>query len=281
MCKVFPFVLVVFLPFFQSCVSLNEVHNYATTSVEALNKIDDIDYTFSDYCWRDCELQQLRTGEIKPDFTCGCSGAATSADEALRKIRLTVTTYLIAVASLSNNKAFSYDVSDLTEAVQKGRLLNLDEKQVAVSTKAGNFIAAAATTFYRKKKLKQYLGEADTLFQRLTETLVYLVDNRLRAQLKFEYDARLANAKQMLDNTNDRAVKQMVVKSYIDEKAYYNKHNALIDAYVNLLKSVQKGYHGLYTQRYKLNVASTKNLIKNYSQDLQDLAGSINNKSKK
>ncbi|MGI8637079.1 MAG: hypothetical protein ACR2KZ_16930 [Segetibacter sp.] len=269
------FVLFIFLPFFYSCVSLTEVHNYATTSVKALNNIDSVDYTFKDYCQQDCELQQLRAGEIRPDFICTCLSAATSADEAIQEIRLTVTAYLQAVASLSNNKAFSYDVSDLTQAVQKGRLLNLDEKQVSVATKAGSFIATAATTMYRKKKLKQYLGEADTLFQNLTKTLVYLVDNRLRAQLKFEYDARLANVKQMLDNANDMAVKQMVIKSYVDEKAYYNKHDTLIDAYVVLLKAVQKGYHELYTLRYKLNLESTKKLIRNYSQDLQDLASSV------
>ncbi len=269
------FVLFIFLPFFYSCVSLTEVHNYATTSVKALNNIDSVDYTFKDYCQQDCELQQLRAGEIRPDFICTCLSAATSADEEIQKILLTATAYLQAVASLSNNKAFSYDVSDLTQAAQKGRLLNLDEKQVSVATKAGSFIATAATTMYRKKKLKKYLGEADTLFQNLTETLVYLVDNRLRAQLKFEYDARLANMKQMLDNANDRAIKQMVIKSYLDEKAYYSKHDSLIDAYVVLLKAVQKGYHELYTLRYKLNLESTKKLIRNYSQDLQDLASSV------
>jgi hypothetical protein len=275
MYKKLPAVLLIFFPFLHSCVSLNEVHKYATTSVAALNKIDSVDYTFKDYCQQDCELQQLRIGEIRPAFTCNCVEAATNADSALKKIRLTVTAFLSAVDSLSNNTRFSYNASGLTHALQKSSFLNLDEKQVSASTKAGNFIATASTTFYRKKKLKQYLGEADTLFQNITETLIYIVDNRLRTQLKFQYEARVANVKQMLDNTNDKAIKQMAMKWYLDEKGYYNKHNVLIDTYVALLKLVQKGYHELYTRRYKLNAKGTKDIINLYSDDVQYLISSV------
>jgi hypothetical protein len=179
------------------------------------------------------------------------------------------------VASLSKNEKFSYDASGLASALQKSNLLNLNDQQKSVSAKAGNFIATAATTYYRKKKLKQYLGQADSSFQNLTETFLYLIDNRLRAQLKFEHDASLANLKQMLDNTNDRAVKQMVIRLYLDEQDYFNKHNKLIDTYAALLKSVQKGYHELNSHRDKLNAAGTKDLINRYSQELQYLAASV------
>ncbi|MCW3107302.1 MAG: hypothetical protein JWQ09_1808 [Segetibacter sp.] len=270
-----PFLVLVVLPLLFSCVSLTEVHNYAASSVEALNKINDIDYTFKDYCHQDCELQQLRMGEIKATFTCNCEEPAANADEAIQKIHFTIKAYLQAVEQLSNNNGFSYDVSGLTQAVQKSTLLRLNDQQISVSTKAGNFIATAATTFYRQKKLQQYLGEADSIFQDLTETFIYLIDNRLRAQSKFEYDARLPNMKQMVDNTSDKALKQLLVKLYLDEKAYYNKHNALIDTYVALLKSVQKGYHEMYIHRYNLKDPNTKEIIKHYSQDLQYIMASV------
>lgn len=270
-----PFIVLVIFPFFAACVSLSEVHNYAASSVEALNKINDIDYTFKDYCHQDCELQQLRIGEIRANFNCNCEEPAADADEAIQKIHSTITAYLKAVEQLSNNKGFSYNVSGLTQAVQKSTLLRLNDQQVAVSTKAGNFIATAATTYYRQKKLKQYLGEADSIFQELTETFIYLIDNRLRAQLKFEYDSRLPNIKQMVDNTSDKALKQVLVKLYLDEKAYYNKHNALIDTYVALLKSVQKGYHELFIHRFNLKDANTKEILKHYSEDLQYIAASV------
>src|SRR5437870_6029337 len=106
-----PFIVLVILPFLVGCVSLSEVHNYAASSVEALNKINDIDYTFKDYCHQDCELQQLRIGEIRPTFTCNCEEPAASADNAIEKIHSTITAYLQAVEQLSNNNGFSYDVS--------------------------------------------------------------------------------------------------------------------------------------------------------------------------
>lgn len=269
------FILLFIFPFFFGCMPLTEVHNYAASSVEALNKINAVNYTFKDYCHQDCELQQLRLGEIRPAFNCNCEEAASNADDAIQKIHQTITTYLEAIAQLSNNQDFTYDVSGLTQAVKKSALLQLSDKQLAVSTKAGNFIATAATVFYRQKKLKQYLGEADSIFQDLTATFIYLIDNRLRAQLKFEYDTRIPNIKQMADNTNDKGMKQIFVKLYLDEKAYYNRHNALIDTYAALLKSVQKGYHDLYMHRYNLKDESFKNLIKHYLQDVQYLASSI------
>ncbi|GEO07845.1 hypothetical protein [Segetibacter aerophilus] len=269
------FAILVAFPFFFGCVPLTEVHNYAASSVEALNKYNSIDYTYKDYCHQDCELQQLRIGEIRPNFVCNCQEAAASADDAMQKIRLTITAYLEAVAQLSNNSEFSYDVSGLTGALQKSPLLRLTDEQVSISTKAGNFIATAATSFYRKKKLKQYLTEADSIFQQLTETFIYLIDNRLRAQLKFEYDARLPNIKQMLDNATDRGLKQILVKQYLDEKAYFDKHNGLIDNYVALLKSVQKGYRDLYIHRYNLKDVNTKEVLQKHLQDLQYLASSL------
>lgn len=276
MYKKYHLLLVFVLPFVYSCVPLTEVHNYATTSVEALNKINSVDYTFKDYCRQDCELQQLRAGEIQPNFNCNCTEMAVNADDAIEKIRLTLRAYLVAVAQLSNNKSFSYDVSGLTQAVQKSQLLGLNEQQISIANKAGNFIATAATALYRKKKLKQYLGEADTLFQNLTETFIYLVDNRLRAQLKFQYNARVPNLKQILDNTNDRGVKQMAIKLYLNEQEYFTKHNNLINAYVALLKEMQKGYHELYIHRFSLGDVTSKDVLKKYADDLQYLIDSLN-----
>lgn len=267
-------ILVVF-PLFFSCVPLTEVHNYATSSVEALNKVNSIDYTYKNYCQQDCELQQMRIGEIKPTFNCYCVEAALNADDAMHKIHGTIRAYFDAVAQLSNNKGFTYDVSGLNTALQKSPLLQLSDKQVSVSTKAGNFIATAATTFYRKKKLKKYLVEADTIFQQLTETYIYLIDSRLRAQLQFQYNARLPNIKQALDNTSDKGLKQLFVKQYLEQKAYYNKHNSLINTYVALLKSIQKGYHELYIHRYNLKDINTRELLQRYTAELQYVAATL------
>jgi hypothetical protein len=270
-----PLLVLVSFPFLFGCVSLSEVHNYAASSVIALNKMSDIDYSFKDYCQQDCELQQLRIGEIRPSFNCTCEKPAADADEAIHKIHATIISYLQAIEQLSNNNGFSYDVSGLTAAVRKSTLLKLSDQQSANATKAGNFIARSATSFYRKKKLKQYLGEADSIFQDLTATFIYLIDNRLRAQLKFEYDARIPNIKQMVDNSGDKAMKQILIKLYLDEKAYYNKHNALIDTYVTLLKSVQNGYHELYLHRYNLKDQNTKEVMQHYSEDLQYIMSGV------
>ena len=163
-------VLIVIFPLLNSCVSLNEVTEYASTSAAAVNKLNDVDYTFSKYCMQDCELQQMRAGKIDTLFKCNCEETALKADTAIAEIDTVISAYLLALEQLSNNKNYNYDVSKLTAGLQRNPLLHLTDDQVSVYNKAGNFIATAATAGFRKKKLNQYIEKADPLFQELTET---------------------------------------------------------------------------------------------------------------
>lgn len=270
------FVILSFSPFLFSCVSLKEVNQYAASSVTSLNKINDINYSFSDYCQRDCELQQLRSGKIDTLFKCNCEPLAAKADEAVQKIHYTITSYLRAIEQLTNNKGFTYDVSNLSAALQANPLIKLTPAQDTIFTNAGNFIATAATAFYRKRKLKQYLNQADPVFQSLTETFIYLIDNRLKSQLKISYDTRFANLNQMLENANDnKGFKQFVIKVYLDERAYYKKHVALLESYAALLKTVKRGHHDLYLQRNNLKDTKVKELVKRYAEDVQDIVANV------
>lgn len=270
------FLVIVILPSLISCASLREVNQYATVSSASLNNINEVDYTFNDYCLHACELQQLRSGEIDTLFHCDCEETAAKADEAIRKIHSAITSYLVAIGQLSDNKSFSIDAANLTGALLQNSFLKLTDRQVETYTKAGNFIATSATALYRKGKLKEYIEKADPIFQDLTETFIFLINNRLREQLKTDYDTRLANIKQMLDNAeNDKGFKQIVIKLFLDEQAYYKKHNALLDSYAALLRSVKKGHHDLYLQRNNLKDMATRALIKNYAKDVQDIVAGI------
>ncbi|WP_157580831.1 hypothetical protein [Segetibacter koreensis] len=270
------FILIVLFPLLHGCVALNEVNQYAATSTAALSKVNDIDYTFSDYCLHDCELQQIRKGEIDTLFKCECEQQAGKADEAIQKIHFTITSYLTAIQRLSDNKGFTYDVSNLTAALQQNPLLKLTDEQIGVYNSAGNFIATASSIFYRKKKLKQYIERADPVFQSLTETFIFLINNRLREQLRIDYETRLANISQMLDNAkNDKGFKQVVVKLYLDERTYYKKHETVINSYVSLLRTVQKGHHELFLQRNNLKDTKIRGLIKRYAQDAKDILASL------
>lgn len=270
------FFLIIILPLLPGCAALNEINSYTAISVSSLNKINEVDYTFDKYCRRDCELQQLRSGAIDTLFHCDCQVPAAKADEAIQKIHFTITSYLNAIEQLSNNKSFTYDVSNLTASLQQNPLLNLTDNQVDIYTKAGNFISTAATAFYRKKKLKQYIEKADPIFQQFTETFIFIINNRLRQQLRINYEVRLANLQQMLDNAkNNPALKQIIIKMFLDEQAYYKRHNILIDNYAALLENVKKGHHDLYVQRSNLTNAKTKALLRQYTKEVQNIAATV------
>lgn len=274
--KTFSLIVVMIFLVLTGCTSLKEVNKFASTSATSLSDVNAVRYTFTDYCQHDCELRQMRSGEIDTLYSCNCTASSTKADEAIKKIHTTVTAYLQAIVQLSDNKSFSYDVSNLTASLQQNPLLHLSDEQVSTYNKAGNFIATASTAFYRKKKLKEYISRADSVFQNLTETFIYLIDNRVREQLKIDFHTRLANANQLLQNAkDDKGLRQLVVKMFVDEKNYYQKNVEIINSYTALLRSAQKGHHELYVQRNNFKDIKTKDLLKRYAQEAKEIVANL------
>ena len=260
----------------SSCLSLKEVNEYAATSVSSLNRLQEIKYSYDDYCKRDCELRQMRSGQIDTTYNCLCIPIAIKADSTIRQIQYTVTTYLQAIEQISNNQNFRYDVSPLTIAMQQNTYLKLSPSQTTTVTKAGNTLATAATVYYRKNQLKKYLEQADTVFAGLMQTFIYLLDSRLRVQLREDYETHFANQNQMLDNAkNDKGLKQFIIRQSLDERGYYLRHISLLDCYVSLLGKVKEGHHQLYLQRNHLNDKNIKQLAKRYADEVQGIASSV------
>ena len=259
-----------------SCLSLKEVNEYAATSITSLNRINTVSYSYADYCRRDCELRQMRLGEIDTLYNCLCSPVATKADSTIFIIHKTITGYLQAIEQLSNNQNFEYDASGLAGALQDNPLLKLNEQQKGIFTKAGNILATAATAFYRKKELKKYLEKADPIFSDLMETFIFILNNRLRVQLVLEHEIRFANQKQLLQNAKaDNGLKQLIVKQSIADQVFYITHIDYLNCYVTLLGKIRDGHHQLYLQRNHLKDKKVKDLAMRYAADVQDIAATV------
>lgn len=260
----------------SGCLSLKEIKEYSSTSINSLQKIDHLQYSFNEYCNRDCNLQQMRKGVIDTQYNCNCIQIASKADSAIWQINSTIIAYLRAIEQLSNNQQFIYDASGLSGALQSNPLLKLNDQQTAIISKSGNFLATIATSFYRKSEFKKYIEQADPVFGDLMDTFIYLLNNRLRTQLRIDYEKHETNLKQQLDNSvNDNSLKQMIVLQFINERKYYLHHVSLLDCYVSLISKVKDGHHQIYLQREHLQDKSLKNLAKRYADDIQSLAASV------
>ena len=258
------------------CLSLKEINEYSSSSITSLNKINQIQYSFSDYCNRDCELQQMRNGVIDSQYSCNCVQIASKADSAILLIYSNCIAYLKAIEQLSNNQEFNYDASALAGDLKNNPLLRLNDQQTAIISKSGNFLATIATSFYRKRELKKYIEKAAPILAELMETFIFLLNNRLRVQLRIDYEKHEANLKQQLDNSsNDKSLKQLIVLQFINERKYYLDHVSLLDCYVSLVNKVKEGHHQLYLQREHLQDKSLKNLAKRYADDIQSLAATV------
>lgn len=271
------YILLLFLSLsFCGCLSLKEVNQYATASITSLSRMGEINYNYSEYCRKDCELRQVRIGDADTSYNCICVEQAAKADSTIYIIHTTIAGYLGAIEQLSNNKNFKYDFSGLSASLQQNPLLNLSQQQASIVNKAGNALAVAATYYYRKNEMKKYLEKADTLFADLMDTYIFLLDNRLRKQLRTEYEIRLTNTQQMLENSvNNKALKQFIVKQFLDDKKYYDQHCSYLDCYVLLLRKVKDGHHQLFLQRNHLNDKSVKDLAMRYVAEIKDISATV------
>lgn len=258
------------------CSSMQEINDYSKISQFSLKKINHLQYTFNDYCTRNCELKKLRYNVLDTNDTCTCLPIAKNADSTLLKIHTIISSYIDAIEKLSSNNTFRYDVSGLTSSIQSNSFIKVTEQQKNTINKAGNFLATIGTFYYRKKTLKKYIVQANPIFTDIMDTYIFLIDERLREQLKLDYAMHKTNFEQMFDNTdNNSPIRQFIIKEMIKENNWYATRNALLNNYIDLLKKVKDGHHQIYLERERLSDTSFIHLMKRYTTEVKSLVESV------
>lgn len=176
--------------------------------------------------------------------------------------------YMTAVADLAGDEATSFDaeIGALADAALAQSYIKESEAKAVKSI--GSIVASAATDFYRQRKLKEVIGEADAPLQVVVTAMSDLVSKAFVASLRDEQ----VTARSYYRNLEQRT-RQDDKQSAAAERIYAEgaqKQVELADSiaaareYAKVLKNIGAAHHELYKQRDKVSDAEVQRQLKQY-----------------
>ena len=264
--------------FFYSCVSLRQINDYSLTSLAGIEKFESIDYTFTRHCLDACLFSAMRNFEIQREEECNCDLYAT-ADSVTLLIYNAIKGYFSGLTHISNNQLTAYNPGTLQKALTEGNFgdIKIEKEQVDAYTNIYKILLRATANFYRKKKIKQYVGEANQPIQILIEKFQFILQKNLEGELNFKMERLYVYYKEMsLNEDITDYEKGKATVDYYQQLTNINLEKELIDAFAKSLATISDGHQKLYDNRNKLTSKEIKELMKQYASDVKDIAAEFN-----
>lgn len=251
--------------------SLKSVNQYSAASVAGLQKFEELGYSFTQHKLESCHLDNIAEAVVKIDTTCDCS-LYSKADEATETIYNHVLSYLSGLQKLSNPANSSYDISPINKALNEGKFANIsiEKTQVDAAGKLATLLMNAIGGAYAKKRLKQYIAEANPALQILVEKLQFILKQNLAGLLAGK-KIRLYGYYGLLAKSNE--LNQF--EKGLATETFYQKINTItiqqqkINAFANGLSAIVKGHQKLYDNREKLDLKELQTAVAGYVSEIR------------
>lgn len=268
-------ILVLFLAI-TGCTNLKQVAEFSLSSIEGIEKFDDISSSFSKICHEDC--QQKNISKLKIHGTsCDCA-ADKKADSITRVIYHTVQNYFYSLNDISNGEIIQYQTKGLTGALSVGDFgpIQLKEKDVRAYSGVSSLILRAFTDGYRRKKIKQYIREGQPHLQ----VLLHFLNQNIEASLKGKLQVQKSSLKGyyfdlVADNNLSVYERTKFAENYFKRISGIEKRIQALDNYSKILETISTAHTALNANIDNLDTNEIGTLLKGYGQLLSDAAKSI------
>lgn len=255
-----------------SCINLQHVSDYATASGTQLENYNSLGYSFSQACTDACNINSLRDGKLDtPPCACAADSTADSVTTVLYK---TLHTYFEALAKLSDKGTGHYKMTGLSKGLQAGSFgsVTISAVQADASTKLAGLLTDLIAGSKKQKKVKEYIGRADSSVQVLLGALAANLRDNLGGKLRVQ-QAYLQGL--YTDLASDpKATQWERVRAIQDYRAAMQTaktKSAALDLYAKALDKLAQGHHKLYLDKEKLTLDECKAALDTYSSQLNDL----------
>jgi hypothetical protein len=278
-----------------SCINLKKVNDYSSCSLESIKNFECIDYSFTKACYESGKLQRIRNAEFRLDtskFDCSTNQLA---DSITLLIYNTVRGYFEGLTKLSNNELTEYHTDNLATALIKARI---SDSTAHAYSKISTVLLHALTDEYRKKKIQQYIGEANEAIKVLLDELDFQLSQNLVGKLKTQelkinniyygffletnqrdtifHSSHNLTADTLYLKSKKSYERLLVVKDYDAALAELkNKENQIL-CFTKGLRKIAEGHQKLYDNRNNLSVNRCKELISLYASNIQDEINEFN-----
>ena len=192
------------------CVNLKEVQVFSNSAGKALQRVDELDYDFEQFCQNRCLNSAIDSVVIVRKVKCPCR-EHQRADSIFKAISVTLKEYFGGLAKLSQNKIARVDLTKVEKDLKFSALLSFSKEELDSYTRLAKMLIDLSTDSYRKHKLAEYVREGNPSVQVLAVKLEFLVKDALGGLLESEeeglYDrTQILKRNRTLDEFELRAV---------------------------------------------------------------------------
>uniref|UniRef100_UPI0040475111 hypothetical protein n=1 Tax=Roseivirga sp. TaxID=1964215 RepID=UPI0040475111 len=204
----------------SSCVNLKHVNDFSSSSLKSIKKFEEINYTFKQNCLDNCQDKKINDLSLSTK-DCDCK-LNEKADSVTLLIYNSVQGYLDGLTNLSNNDLTSYKMDTLTKALTEGDFgsIKIEKEQVEAYSKISKILLKAFTDEYRKKKIKEYVKDANQPIK----VLITFLDFNLSANLVGKLNVQKQRIERYyFDLTKDPTLSTIEKRKAVEEWVYdYN-----------------------------------------------------------
>jgi hypothetical protein len=261
----------------SSCVNLKHVNDFSSSSLKSIKKFEEINYTFKQNCLDNCQDKKINDLSLSAK-DCDCK-LNEKADSVTLLIYNSVQGYLDGLTNLSNNDLTSYKMDALTKALTEGDFgsIKIEKEQVEAYSKISKILLKAFTDEYRKKKIKEYVKDANQPIK----VLITFLDFNLSANLVGKLNVQKQRIESYyFDLTKDPTLstieKRKAVEEYYIQLGKIEAKQKELVTYSKALKKITEGHQKLVDNIETLSKDEIKELLTQYSSDIQDIISEFN-----
>jgi len=261
----------------SSCVNLKHVNDFSSSSTNSIKKFEELNYTFTQNCVDNCYDKKINDFSLDT-VDCNCN-LNEKADSITQVIYNSVRGYFEGLSRLSNNNLTNYKLDNLTNALTEGEFgsVKIEKQHIESYSKISKILLKSFTDEYRKKKIKQYVIEANQPIKILLSFLEYNLSSNLTGNLKVQKMSIKEYSFELLKNPSlSKIEKRKVIEEYYERIKKIESTEKELITYTKSLKKISDGHQKLADNIGILNQDEIKLALTQYASDIQDIISEFN-----
>lgn len=273
----FSLVLIFLITSLISCIDLKKVEDFSSTSSNSLKEFEDINYNFKQNCLENCQDRKINDLNLSPN-DCDCELNET-ADSITLLIYNSVRIYFDGLTNLANNDLTNYKFDVLKKALSEGDFgpIKIEKDHVEAYSKISEILMKSFTDIYRKKKIKEYVLEANEPIKVLINFLKFNLSKNLVGKLNVQKQRiKIYYFDLTKDATLSTMEKRKAVEDYYTRLSKIESQENELFTYSKILNLIAEGHQKLTQNIEKISKDEINAMISQYTNDIQDIISEFN-----
>lgn len=209
---------------------------------------------------------------------CICKDEKT-ADSVMQVVYNATEKYFDVLAKLSENELVDYSFNTLTKPLKEGNFggLIINDREVNAYGKISAILSRVVLDAYRKRKLSQFIGEANEHIQVLLQAMAVNLQSNLEGRLKTQQERINSYYFDLLEDAGTSAYdKKKIIEEYHRSTDELEGRKKKLNSYARGLNAIAKGHQEIYTNRNRLKAKDFRSMLSGYAADLREITDEFN-----